>query len=97
MAKPPNIEVLTTVPFPESVMQKLKTLTPRIKVNVHPAQQVEEIPLELLSKAEVLYTDTLLPDPTLFQICVGSNSIMPVSILYKIHYSWTRKISSSLT
>jgi phosphoglycerate dehydrogenase-like enzyme len=65
MAKPPNIEVLTTVPFPESVMQKLKTLTPRIKVNVHPAQQVDEIPLELLSKAEVLYTDTLLPDPTL--------------------------------
>ena len=62
MAKHPNIEVLTTVPFPEPIMQRLKSLTPRIKVTMFPAQKVEEVPTDLWNKAEVLYTDVLLPN-----------------------------------
>lgn len=62
MASSRNIEVLTTVPFPETVMQKIRGLTPRIKLSFHPAQKTEDIPQDVLRKAEVLYTDILLPD-----------------------------------
>lgn len=60
---PKNIEVLTTVPFPDAVMQRLRELTPRIKINLHPAQRVEDVPVDLWDKIEVLYTDVLLPEP----------------------------------
>jgi phosphoglycerate dehydrogenase-like enzyme len=61
MAKKPNIEVLTTIPFPESIMQRLKAVNPRIKVSLFPAQSVEDVPPDLWNKVEVLYTDVLLP------------------------------------
>lgn len=57
-----NIEILTTVPFPETVMQKLRGITPRIKLTLHPAKKTEDIPQEILKKIEILYTDILLPD-----------------------------------
>jgi phosphoglycerate dehydrogenase-like enzyme len=60
-----NIEILTTIPFPEAVMQRLRSITPRIKIAMSPAQQVDEIPLELLTKAEIIYTDVLIPEPEL--------------------------------
>ncbi len=62
MASSKNIEVLTTVPFPETVMQQIRGLTPRIKLTFQPAQKTEDIPQDVLRKAEVLYTDILLPD-----------------------------------
>jgi len=65
MAKHPNIEVLTTIPFPEPVMQRLKAVNPRIKITLLPAKLVEEIPDEVWNKTEVLYTDVLLPDTAL--------------------------------
>lgn len=65
MSLPHNIEVLTTVPFPEPVMQELRALSPRIKISLHPARKVEEISGEIWQKTEVLYTDVLLPEPEL--------------------------------
>ena len=65
MSVPKNLEVLTTIPFPEAVMQKLKGIAPRIKITLTPAQQVEDIPVEVWNKIEVLYTDVLLPPPEL--------------------------------
>lgn len=58
-----NLEVLTTIPFPESVMQKLRDVSPHIRLTMHPAQKVEDIPSELWTRTEVLYTDLLMPDP----------------------------------
>lgn len=63
MAK--NIEVLTTIPFPESVMQKIRELNSHLRITLHPAQKVEEIPLDLWNRTEILYTDLLVPDLTL--------------------------------
>lgn len=63
MAK--KIEVLTTIPFPENVMQRLKEVNPRVRVTLHPAQAVEDIPLDLWSEIEILYTDLLVPDPAM--------------------------------
>lgn len=65
MSVPKNIEVLSTIPFPDRVMLKLRSLTPRIKVTMIPAQQIEDIPVEMWNKIEVLYTDVLLPPPEL--------------------------------
>ncbi len=63
MAK--KIEVLTTIPFPENVMQRLKEVSPHLKLTLHPAQKVEEIPADQWKDAEILYTDLLVPDPAL--------------------------------
>jgi len=63
MAATKNIEVLSTIPFPENVMQKIRNLTPHVKLTLIPAQQMEDIPLETWSRIEVLYTDVLLPEP----------------------------------
>lgn len=60
MAK--NIEILTTIPFPESVLQKVREVTPLVHVTLHPAQKVDEIPLDLWNRTEILYTDLLIPD-----------------------------------
>jgi phosphoglycerate dehydrogenase-like enzyme len=65
MAMPKNIEVLTTIPFPDAVMHRLKNLAPRIKINLIPAQKAEDVPFDVWNKIEVLYTDVLLPDPEL--------------------------------
>lgn len=62
MASAQNIEVLTTVPFPDPVMEQLRGLSPRIKITLLPASSIEEIPREVWQRAEVLYTDILLPD-----------------------------------
>ncbi len=63
MAK--NLEVLTTIPFPEAVMQKLREVNPHLHFTLHPAQKVEDIPAELWNRIEILYTDLLMPDPAL--------------------------------
>lgn len=61
MATTRKIEVLTTIPFPEAVMQKLRSLTPRVRLTLHPARKVEDIPAEVWKQTEVLYTDILMP------------------------------------
>ena len=93
MAKRPNIEVLTTIPFPETIMQRLKAVNPRIKVTLFPAQTVEEVPLDLWNKAEVLYTDVLLP----------SENLVPKLRWIQFHYAgyrlryWIPRFRSNLT
>ena len=65
MTKRPNIEVLSTIPFPDLIIQRLKAVNPRVKVTIYPAQSVDEVPLDLWNKAEILYTDVLLPSASL--------------------------------
>ena len=60
-----SIEVLTTIPFPEPVMQKLRETTPLVHLTLHPAQRIDEIPIEIWNRTEILYTDLLIPDLTL--------------------------------
>lgn len=60
-----SLEVLVTVALPDEVLQRIRSLSPRIRISFHPVQKVDEIPVEVWSKAEVLYTDVLTPDPIL--------------------------------
>lgn len=62
MEQPP-VEVLITIRMPDEVMTPLRELAPRVAFTVHPARKPEDVPEELWKKAEVLYTDRVLPLP----------------------------------
>jgi phosphoglycerate dehydrogenase-like enzyme len=57
-----EIIVLMTLPFPEELLERLKALSSRIQVSLHPVRAVEEIPEELLGDVEVLYTSRVIPE-----------------------------------
>lgn len=63
MAK--HIDVVVTIPFSAELISKIKSVSPSLKVRILPARKVEEIPADVWSKAEVLYTDRVLPQPGL--------------------------------
>ena len=58
-----EVPVLITLPFPEGLVDRLRAVSPRLKIQVHPAQKAEELPVDLLPDIEVLYTHRALPDP----------------------------------
>lgn len=57
------IDTLVTVPFDEALITKLRSISPRLKIEHLPVKSAEEIPLEAWNRAEILYTARLLPDP----------------------------------
>lgn len=57
------IEVLITVQFSEEEVERLRDVSPRLHITIHPAREVSEIPKEIWARAEVLYTDHVLPPP----------------------------------
>jgi phosphoglycerate dehydrogenase-like enzyme len=59
------IEVLLTVSFPDALVTELSDLSKRIHITQLNARKVEEIPNEVWNKVEVLYTDRVLPDPSM--------------------------------
>ncbi|MGD8554767.1 MAG: D-2-hydroxyacid dehydrogenase [Anaerolineales bacterium] len=58
-----EIHVLITLPFPKPLVEKLRAVSTRLKIHMHPARTVEELPPEVLPQAEVLYTLDTLPEP----------------------------------
>ncbi len=59
----PEIHVLLTVPFPEPLVERLRTVSPDIRLHQHAARTAEDLPQDLMSDVEVLYTLTSLPLP----------------------------------
>jgi phosphoglycerate dehydrogenase-like enzyme len=58
------LDVLLTVSFSEDQLAQLRQLSPRLRLTTIPTRTIDEIPAELLSRAEVLYTDRVIPTPT---------------------------------
>lgn len=58
-----EVILLITLPFKDALVERVKAVSPRIKVNVHPTSSGEDIPEELLADTEVLYTLHALPEP----------------------------------
>lgn len=52
-----------TVRFPEPLLQRIKAVSPRLQVEMHPATSGADLPGGLLPDVEVLYTTRALPDP----------------------------------
>ena len=58
-----DLLVLMTVRFPDSLVQRVRAVSPRLRVEVHPAANGSELPGHLLPDVEILYTVRALPDP----------------------------------
>ncbi len=61
--KPSQIEALLTVPFNEQSLARLRELSPRLHIQVETGRKADEIPAEIWSKVEILYTDQVMPLP----------------------------------
>lgn len=62
MSKPSSpIDVLITIPISTPLTKPLQEVSPLLRVTVHPADSVDNIPDELWSRCEVLYTQQVIP------------------------------------
>ncbi len=59
------VDVLITVPFSPSLIAPLQDVSPLLRITVHPAQNIKDVPDELWARCEVLYTDRIIPEPDL--------------------------------
>ena len=64
-SKSPSVEVLITTPFTPSLIAPLQEVSHSLRITVHPAQNINEVPNELWARCEVLYTDHIIPDSEL--------------------------------
>jgi phosphoglycerate dehydrogenase-like enzyme len=58
-----DIPVLLTIRFPDPLVERLRGVSPRLRIEVHPAASGEDLPEALLADVEVLYTARALPAP----------------------------------
>ncbi len=58
-----TVELLITVPFQDALVQRLASVSPRLKVITHPVRSPEEIPADIWERVDVLYTGRVLPTP----------------------------------
>ena len=63
MEKPP-IEMLVTLPLEDTMLKKIQQLSPRLNISQFVTRKVEEIPADVLTQTEVLYTDLVIPSVT---------------------------------
>ena len=57
------VHVLVTLPFSDDLIARLREVSPRLDIRVSKARKVEEVPVEEWERAEVLYTNRVLPSP----------------------------------
>ena len=57
------VEILVTIPFNENEVQMLREVSPRLRIHMYPAREPGEISKDILARAEILYTDRVLPQP----------------------------------
>jgi len=60
MEKQP-VEMLITIPLGEDLLEKFQQLSPRLNITQVVTRKVEEIPVDVWLKTEILYTDIVLP------------------------------------
>jgi phosphoglycerate dehydrogenase-like enzyme len=63
MVNQDSVEVLITLPFNEELLQQIQTVSPRLKITQINCRKPEDVPGDVWSRCEVLYTDKVLPDP----------------------------------
>ena len=63
MAAMADIPVLMTVDFPAPLVERLRAVSPRLKIRLQPTRKAEDLPNDLMAEAEILYTARALPEP----------------------------------
>ncbi|MHC1785434.1 MAG: D-2-hydroxyacid dehydrogenase [Anaerolineaceae bacterium] len=59
-----SLEILITLPFTSLQLDRIRTASKQIKVVQYKTNQADVIPPEVWAKANILYTDSVLPTPT---------------------------------
>ncbi len=57
------VRVLVTVPLDDEWLARLRAVSDRVEVLAHPARQPRDVPDEVWGSVQVLYTDTVVPEP----------------------------------
>jgi phosphoglycerate dehydrogenase-like enzyme len=57
------VEVLITLPFSDELVNQLRGVSPRLQFTTTKARRNEEVPDEVWSRVEVLYTNNVIPTP----------------------------------
>ncbi len=57
------IETLVTVPFPEKLLNRLQSISPKLNVSSMLVARAEDIPAETWARTEILYSTSILPTP----------------------------------
>ncbi|MEN6480687.1 MAG: D-2-hydroxyacid dehydrogenase [Anaerolineaceae bacterium] len=57
------IEILMTVPFGETLLADLRSVSPRVRITVINAQKVSDVPDDVWARTEILYTGRVIPSP----------------------------------
>jgi phosphoglycerate dehydrogenase-like enzyme len=55
------LDVLITLPLADPLVNRLREISPRLRITLHPARKPEDIPQDLWAHCDVLYTDRILP------------------------------------
>jgi phosphoglycerate dehydrogenase-like enzyme len=55
------IDVLITVPISSPLTKPLQDVSPLLRITLHPAESLEQVPDELWARCEVLYTRNMVP------------------------------------
>ncbi len=63
MATMAEIPVIITVDLPDRLLDRLRSVSPQLKIRLHPTGEASEIPEEQLAEVEILYTRRALPEP----------------------------------
>lgn len=58
-----SVHTLSTLSFPDDLLDRLRSVSPRLVVQQHNAASADEVPSELWDRVEVLYTFSAIPDP----------------------------------
>ena len=59
------VDVIITMPFSASLIKPLQEVSSLLRITVHPAKNINEVPDELWKRCEVLYTNRIIPDEEL--------------------------------
>ena len=62
MIDPRTVEVLITIPLSSSLVEQLQRVSSRLRINIMPAKNPDEIPAHVWESTEILFTYTLLPE-----------------------------------
>lgn len=57
------IEVLVTITLTDSQQNLLREISPELRITAIPARKFEDIPADVWTRTQVLYTDRVLPEP----------------------------------
>jgi phosphoglycerate dehydrogenase-like enzyme len=57
------VEVLVTLQLSENLVDRIKQVSPRVRITHLPVHRAEDIPGDIWKRTEILFTQSILPDP----------------------------------